>query len=555
VINTSDQQLTFNIGHSFLTARRLGQIISAVSRFYVLPRLRPGKAAVPPEVRLRLFLEHLGAAWTKVGQALALRFDLLPGEYCAELLKLLNQTPPVPYEAIRQTIFSELGSYPEQIFASFDPVPHATASIAQVHIATTRDGEKLAIKVQRPLVQEQFEADFRIFHMVAYLVGFMDALGGSALRSFAEEFEKWSREELDFTTEAKNAFRIQVRSEHDPIQVCAEVRFEFCSRRVLATRMLAGISLLEIGNAARAKNPGALRALNLRPDDLEQIAQNFFWSVYNQIFRDGIFHADPHPANIFVLPGNRIGFVDFGATGRLSKEFRSSLAKVFIHLYRGNIEEAVTENFKLLVPSEDSDLRQAREEFFVAYQMYRLAMDIPKANVRRLTTTLLVDTMTIARRHKILMPQELSIYYKTIMTVDAVMSDLAPGYDWLSDLPKFFTQGFISDLREGIWRWPELVMATKYHAGRSLSDANSLTASFQFFNPALKSIQTRAVLYGVYSIAFCVAAYLAAKGDMSLLNDIVGLSNRWIVFAFIAAAMVSMLMMQRQIRNIRKVKT
>ncbi len=505
-------------------------------------------------MRLRLFLEYLGGAWVKIGQALALRFDLLPAEYCAELLKLLNQTPTVPYEAVRQTILHELGSLPEQLFASFNPVPLATASIAQVHVATTHDGEKLAIKVQRPHVQEQFESDFRVFWLITYLVGLRDALGGTALRSFMEEFERWSREELDFTTEAKNGHRLRVRSEDDPIQVCAEIRFELCTRRVLATKMMAGISLLRVTDAARARNHETLRDLNLRGDDLKQVARNFFWSIYNQIFRDGIFHADPHPANIFVLRGNRIGFVDFGATGRLTKEFRSSLAKVFIELYRGDVEEAVTENFKLLVPSEDSDLRQAREEFFVAYQMYRLAMGIPNANVRRLTTTLLVDTMTIARRHKILMPQELTIYYKTIMTVDAVLSDLAPDYNWLSDLPEFFTQGFINDLREGIWRWPEVVMATRYRSGRLLADANSLTASFQFFNPALKSIQTRAVLYGIYSIAFCVAAYLAAKGDMSLLNDITGVSDRWIVFAFIAAAMVSLLLMQRQIRNIRKVK-
>jgi len=144
-------------------------------------------------VRLRLFLEYLGGAWIKIGQALALRFDLLPGEYCAELLKLLNQTPTVPYDAIRKTILQELGSLPEELFASFNPVPHATASIAQVHIASTRDGEKLAIKVQRPRVREQFEADFRILHLIAYMVGLMDSLGGTALRSFAEEFERWSR--------------------------------------------------------------------------------------------------------------------------------------------------------------------------------------------------------------------------------------------------------------------------------------------------------------------------------------------------------------------------
>ena len=537
----------------FLSTRRLCQIVSAVSRFYVIPKLRPAKVAVRPEVRLRLFLEYLGGAWIKIGQALALRFDLLPDEYCAELLKLLNQTPTVPYEAIRQTIRRELGSFPEQIFASFDPVPLATASIAQVHIATTQDGEKLAIKVQRPLVQQQFEADFLIFHMISYLVGLWDAVGGIALRSFSKEFERWSREELDFTTEAKNCHRLRVRGEGDPIQVCAEVRFEFSSRRVLATKLLAGISLLEVCNAARAQNPESLRALDLRPEDLRTIARNFFWSIYNQIFRDGIFHADPHPANVFVLRGNRIGFVDFGATGRLSKEFRSSLAKVYIHLYRGNIEGAVAENFKLLVPSHGSDVRQAREEFFVAYQMYRLALGIPKASVRRLTTRLLIETMSIARRHKILMPQELTIYYKTIMTVDAVLSDLAPDYHWLSDLPEFFTKGFISDVRERLWRWPEVVMATKYHTGRLLTDANSLTASFQFFNPALKSIQTRAVLYGVWSVAFCMGSYLAAKGDLSLLGEMFGVSNHWVVFSFITAAIVSLLLMQRQIRDIRKV--
>jgi ubiquinone biosynthesis protein len=538
-----------------LGARRLCQIVSAASRFYIRPKFWPAKVAVPPEVRLRLFLEDLGGAWMKIGQALALRFDLLPREYCVELLKLLNRTPTVPYEAIRQVILLELGSLPEQIFASFDPVPHATASIAQVHIATAHDGEKLAVKVQRPGVQQQFEADFRIFRMMSSLVGLVDSLGGVALRSFSEEFEKWSREELDFTTEARNTFRIKVRSEHDPIQVCAEVRFEFCSRRVLATKLLTGISLLEVSNALRAKNLESLRDLNLQPEDLKKIARNYFWSIYNQIFRDGIFHADPHPANVFVLRGNRIGFVDFGATGRLSREFRSALSKVFINLYRRNIEQAVVENFKLLVPSEDTDLRQAREEFFIAYQMYRLALDIAGADVRRLTTELLTGTMAIARRHRILMPQELSIYYKTIMTVDAVVSDLAPDYDWLSDLPEFFTRGLVSDVREGIHRWPEVVLASKHRTGRMLTDATNLTASFRFFNPALKSMQTRAVLYGIWAIAFCVAAYLAAKGDMSLLNDIVGVSSRWIVFGFMAAAIVSMLLMQRQIRDIRKVKT
>jgi ubiquinone biosynthesis protein len=542
------------IGRAFLSARRVCQIVSAVSRFYILPTLWPGKAPDRPEVRLRLFLEYLGGAWIKIGQALSLRFDLLPSEYCAELLKLLNQTTIVPYETIRQTILQELGSYPEQIFASFDPVPLAAASIAQVHIATTHDGEKLAIKVQRPNVQEQFESDFRIIGMMSYLAGFVDALGGAALRSFAEEFERWSREELDFLTEAKNCHRILLRSEGDPIQVCAEVRFEFCSRRVLATKLLEGISLLEIINAVRAQDPDSLRALNLQPDDLNRIGRNFFWSIANQIFRDGFFHADPHPANVFVLPGNRIGFIDFGATGRLSKELRSSLVKTAVHVYRGNIGQAVAEIFRLLIPSSDSNVRQAREELFIAYQMFQRGLGLPKANARALTAELVISTMTIARRHKVLMPQELSIYYKTIMTLDAVLAELAPEYDGFSDLPEFFAQAFICDVREGLYRWPEVVLATKHRASRSLIDANSLTASYRFFNPALKSIQTRSVLYGTWSIAFCISAYLAAEGDLSLLEEMVGVSKQWIVFGFLTTAVLSLLLMQRRIRDIGKVK-
>ena len=164
--------------------------------------------------------------------------------------------------------------------------------------------------------------------------------------------------------------------------------------------------------------------------------------------------------------GNRIGFVDFGATGRLSKEFRvfarQGLYPSVSREHRGSC------NGKFPTARSIGRFRPASGagRVFVAYQMYRLALDIPKANVRSADHDLLIDTMTIARRHKLLMPQELSIYYKTIMTVDGVLTDLAPDYDWLSDLPEFFTQGFISDVREELWRWPEVVMATKHRAGR-----------------------------------------------------------------------------------------
>src|SRR5262249_55273284 len=189
-----------------------------------------------------------------------------------------------------------------------------------------------------------------------------------------------------------------------------------------------------------------------------------------------------------------------------------------------------------------------------AYQMFRRSLGLPNANPRALSSELLVNTMGIARRHKLLMPVELSMYYKTLMTVDAVLAELAPDYDYFSDLPDFFSQAFIVDLREGLRRWPEIVLAAKFRGSRALADANNLTESSRFFNPALKTIQTRSVLYGIWSVAFCMGAYVAAKGDMSLLEEIVGVSKHWIVFGFLALAVTSLLLMHGQIRAIRKVR-
>src|SRR5450631_3537495 len=168
------------------TGRRLIQIVVVLLRVYVLPTLRRGEIK-PAEERLRLALQSLGGAWVKAGQALALRFDLLPRSYSLELLKLLNHNQTFDYDTVRQIIFEEFGSYPEAIFASFDMRPLAAASIAQVHRATTLNGEELAIKVRRPRVREQFEADFRILNLLARLIGLFDSFSGASLRSFFYE--------------------------------------------------------------------------------------------------------------------------------------------------------------------------------------------------------------------------------------------------------------------------------------------------------------------------------------------------------------------------------
>ena len=226
--------------NAFSTGRRLIQILVVLLGVYVLPMLRPGNVKQPPEERLRRALQSLGGAWVKAGQALAMRFDLLPRSYSMELLKLLNDNQMFDYETVRQIIHEDLGSNPEAIFASFDMRPLAAASIAQVHRATTLNGEELAIKVRRPRVREQFEADFRILNLLARLIGLFDNFSGASLRSFFYEFERWTREELDFNNEARNGHRLWLRAQGYPIQHVAKIYFELCTERVWRSNFLRG---------------------------------------------------------------------------------------------------------------------------------------------------------------------------------------------------------------------------------------------------------------------------------------------------------------------------
>src|SRR5215470_14979043 len=178
-----------------LTARRLGQVLWGLLRFFVLPLLTPASRRHPAPERARYFIEYLGGAWTKVGQALALRFDLLPPAYCNELLKLLNETKPISLETVRATVREELGADPEEVFASFEAVPLGSASIGQVHMATGRDGKRLAVKVQRPRITEEFRADLRLMHLFAGFLDLIGALGTTSGRAFVEEFARWTEEE------------------------------------------------------------------------------------------------------------------------------------------------------------------------------------------------------------------------------------------------------------------------------------------------------------------------------------------------------------------------
>lgn len=519
--------------------------------FFVLPAVRVGpRQNEPTHVRLRLFLQHLGGAWVKIGQSLALRFDLLPREYCSELLKLLSNNPAIDYALVRQVIQEDMGKPPELLFASFEVTPIATASVAQVHVARAKSGLKLAIKVQQPAAQTSFEADFRVLRILVELIGVFDSFGGAALKAFVIEFERYTRDELDFENEARSGYRLWLNSQNDPLQVCPKIHFKFCSKRVLAMEFIDGKPLLEYFESEREKHldPETLASRN---EKIKKISRNFFWCMCNQIFRDGFFHADPHPANIFVLSQNRIGFVDFGATGRLPDDVKQILIRHLISIYRWDFEQAVKELLRILVPTRGTDLQNLRRDLVLAFEQYRYGTDDENANRRELTRELFIDTMAISRRNRVFMPQTMALYYKSTLMIDSILHEISPAYDALSDLHNFFVQAATQDSREPLRKFRRTTILDMFdQLAQLLRDIKTIATPLQLVDATLQATQTRTILYGVSAIAFCIGAFLAHRDDTSMFEAATGLNRVWLVYGLLAIAGAVLIRMQRQLRNV-----
>ena len=351
--------------------RRLWQVLSVFTLYFGGPRLGLGPyARLAGPVRLRLALARLGGAWVKFGQMLAMRLDLLPAAYCDELFRLLNQMEPFSYDDVRAIVSAELGDVPERIFQRFETESFAAASIGQVHRATLHSGEQVAVKVQRPGIRGTIRSDIEIMFSVSGLIDRMHLFGATRSRVVIEEFARWTADELDYLVEARQAALLHENAEGDRVERIARVYPDLTTSRVLTTELIEGIPLLDILRAVRDGDTAFLDALAEAGHDLDRIARHLDWNMLNQVYVFGVFHADLHPANLFVLPGDAIGYVDFGIVGQLSDRLRRSLTRYGWLLFRGDIEAAVGELMRWIAPSTASDVASARWRLERAHQAF-----------------------------------------------------------------------------------------------------------------------------------------------------------------------------------------
>jgi len=377
--------------------------------------------------RVRRTLEELGPTFIKIGQVLSGRADLLPAEYIRELTKLLDAAPPVPTQQIVACIEEELGAPLTERFGSFEPQPIASASIGQVHRATLSDGQRVVVKVQRPGVERMVMADL---DLLARQSRFLERRSARAREShlveIVEELSQALRDELDYTVEGRNAARLRRNLSDDARVIIPQVHWSHSTRRVLTMEALEGFKLTDV------------QRLRQERYDLPAVAEVMVDLYLHQVFVDGFFHADPHPANIMVCD-NRIGMMDFGMVGQLTPATRKSLGSLLLALLAQDSQTVVRVILRMGAASRGTDPAAVeRDVQRLLMRYYGLPLEVmPIGEV-------LQEVLTAAFKHHIHLPPDLALLVRMVIVLEGVALGLDPGFN-LAEMAKPFGEHLLRE--------------------------------------------------------------------------------------------------------------
>ena len=387
-----------------------------IAAFFVRPFVRRDLAAQPFPVQLRRRLELLGPTYIKLGQILSLREDLLPTDVTVELRNLLNRLPVVPFPDFVAAVEKDLGRPVEEMFLWVDPTPCGSASIAQAHRATTRDGDPVILKVVKPGVRETLRRDVRLLKILGRVLQIV--LPRYQPRRIIEEFCHYTLREADLKLEADNLETFEANFADEPDVVFPAVYREYSGPSVLCMEYLEGL------------RPDSPEARELSDEDRQRLIDSGAGAIIRMLYRDGFFHADLHPANLLIVPGEpgeppRVGFIDLGMVGRLDDELRRTLLYYYYSLVMGDAENSARYLASVAVAGLDGDPAGFRRDVREISSRWRRAASFDSFSLAQLV----LESVTRGARYRMYFPVEMVLMVKALVTYEGAGHLLMPGLD------------------------------------------------------------------------------------------------------------------------------
>ncbi len=381
---------------------------------FLVPKRIKKVAKLSRAARVRLVLENLGPTFVKMGQALSTRTDLLPSDILEELVELQDRVPPFPVERVKSIIAKELGATCEELFAHFEEEPLAAASIGQVHRATSREGDSLAIKVQRPAIRPKIDMDLEIMRNIASLMErHLDLAQVHKPTQVVEEFARTLYKELDYETEAANINRFGKLFREEENARVFRVFYRYSSPKVLTMEFVKGV---------KPRGPEVLKQHGYDP---ARLARNGCELMMKQVFLHGFFHADPHPGNILVTEGGSICFLDFGMMGRLDRQSRELFANLVNYVVNRNEVKAGEALLKLTHGHSLVDRLKLERDISELLDQY---LDRPLAHLR--VGKLLRALLDLTVKYELSIPAHFFLLIKAITQIEDLGRALDPAFDF-----------------------------------------------------------------------------------------------------------------------------
>ncbi|MBS3110157.1 AarF/ABC1/UbiB kinase family protein [Candidatus Woesearchaeota archaeon] len=388
--------------------------ILRLKKFLPLSRTMDAKKFIRTDtqpMRVVRIVEQLGGGFIKLGQLLSIRPDLVPLEYANAFTTLQDHVPAFPYTKVKQIVETELHGTLKELFMSFDPMPIAAASIGQVHLAKLKNGKRVAVKVQRPDIERIFRSDIDIMYLFVHLMQKYHDQNVVDPKEIVEEFEDYTLKELNYVNEAKNIDAFHVKLKDSTSAKVPKVYWDMTTEKVLTMEYLEGRKLSELIKSKKMLN----RKL---------IARNIVDSILNQVFVNGVFHADPHPGNILVTPNYTIAWLDFGIVGYFDDELREKVTDLFIASIQGDTDALATSLLSLGALDEGvdmeifkADLKKNMERFY----------SIPVKEIR--LGDLFEEIISLSKKHGLKLPKNFVLLGKTIITTQGVAAELDPDFN------------------------------------------------------------------------------------------------------------------------------